>query len=143
MKYCYNCSRITLGEPLFCNFCGRSYEVKLCPRLHPNPRAAQICSQCGSRDLSAPQPKIPFWLKPFVGLVGVLPGFVLLAISVVFLGAFIYEMLTDPAMQSRMMVLGLVLALLWYLYMKLPLFIRRVIQRWIGRGSSDEGQRHR
>jgi hypothetical protein len=29
------------------------------------------------------------------------------------------------------------------LYMKLPLFIRRVIQRWIGRGSSDEGQRHR
>ena len=143
MKYCYNCSRITLGEPLFCNFCGRSYEVKLCPRLHPNPRAAQICSQCGSRDLSAPQPKIPFWLKPFVGLVSVLPGFVLLAISVVFLTAFIYEMLTDPAMQSRMMVLGLVLALLWYLYMKLPLFIRRVIQRWIGRGSSDEGQRHR
>jgi hypothetical protein len=29
------------------------------------------------------------------------------------------------------------------LYMKLPLFIRRVIQRWIGKGSSDERQRHR
>ena len=34
------------------------------------------------------------------------------------------DMLTDPAMQSRMMALGLVLALLWFLYMKLPLFIR-------------------
>jgi hypothetical protein len=143
MKYCYNCSRITLGEPLFCNFCGRSYEVKLCPRLHPNPRAAQTCSQCGSRDLSAPQPKIPFWLKPLVSLVSVLPGLVLLAVSVLFLGAFVQVMLTDPAMQSRMMVLGLLLALLWYLYMKLPLFLRRAIHRLISKTSSDERQRHR
>ena len=143
MKYCYNCSRITLGEPLFCNFCGRSYEVKLCPRLHPNPRAAQTCSQCGSRDLSAPQPKIPFWLKPLVSLVSVLPGLVLLAVSVLFLGAFVQVVLTDPAMQSRMMVLGLLLALLWYLYMKLPLFLRRAIHRLISKTSSDERQRHR
>jgi hypothetical protein len=93
--------------------------------------------------LSIPQPKIPFWLKPFVGLVGVLPGVVLLAVSVVFLSVFIHVMLTDPAMQFQMMVLGLLLALLWYLYMKLPLFVRKAIRRWISKASSNERQKHR
>jgi hypothetical protein len=93
--------------------------------------------------LSIPQPKIPFWLKPFVGLVGVLPGVVLLAVSVVFLSVFIHVMLTDPAMQFHMMVLGLLLALLWYLYMKLPLFVRKAIRRWISKASSNERQKHR
>ncbi len=31
MRYCNQCHRITAGEPLFCNFCGRSYDFKLCP----------------------------------------------------------------------------------------------------------------
>src|SRR2546427_7721468 len=59
MKYCYECGCTTAGEPLFCNFCGRSYAAKLCPKLHVNPRLAEACSQCGSRDLSTPQPKVP------------------------------------------------------------------------------------
>jgi hypothetical protein len=143
MKYCYNCSRITLGEPLFCNFCGRSYELKFCPRLHPNPRAAQICSQCGSRDLSAPQPRIPLLLKPALALLGVLPGLLLLGLTLLFGVALIHVLLTDPAMQLWMVLLGLLLALLWFLYMKLPLFIRRWIQRLIARGGQDERARHR
>src|ERR1700738_624453 len=61
MKYCYNCNRATIREPLFCNFCGRSYNIKLCPKLHVNPRNAEPCSHCGSRELSLPQPKVPFW----------------------------------------------------------------------------------
>ena len=65
MKYCYHCGHMTAGEPLFCDHCGRSYDVKLCPRLHPNPRGAEVCSQCGSRELSTPQPKIPMsWQAP-------------------------------------------------------------------------------
>ena len=51
MKYCYQCGRMTAGEPLFCHFCGRTYDVKLCPRRHANPRVAEVCSQCGSREL--------------------------------------------------------------------------------------------
>jgi hypothetical protein len=61
MKYCHHCGRLTSGEPMFCQFCGRSYDVKLCPRLHANPRWAEVCSQCGSRELSTPQPKVSFW----------------------------------------------------------------------------------
>ena len=59
MTYCYNCGHMTAGEPLFCGKCGRTYDVKLCPRLHPNPRGAEVCARCGSRELSTPQPKIP------------------------------------------------------------------------------------
>ena len=31
MKYCYQCGRMTAGEPLYCQLCGRTYDVKLCP----------------------------------------------------------------------------------------------------------------
>ena len=62
MKYCYECGRMTGGEPRYCQFCGRTYDVKLCPRRHENPRFAEVCSQCGSRELSTPQPKVsPVW----------------------------------------------------------------------------------
>jgi len=65
MKYCHHCGRLTPGEPLFCQSCGRTYDVKLCSRLHVNSRSAEVCSQCGSRDLSTPQPKVPLWTKGF------------------------------------------------------------------------------
>ncbi len=73
MKYCHRCHKLTLGEPVFCNFCGSTYSVKLCGRLHPNPRSAQACSQCGSRDFSTPQPKIPIIFRPFLALLHVAP----------------------------------------------------------------------
>ncbi len=81
MKYCYECGRITAGEPLFCNFCGRSYNVKLCPRHHPNPRIAEVCSQCGSRELSTPQPKVSIGWWLLEGLVRVFLGAFLVVCS--------------------------------------------------------------
>src|SRR5271169_1531111 len=94
MKYCYQCGRMTDGEPLFCNFCGRSYDVKLCPRLHVNPRFADACSRCGSRDLSTPQPKVPL-LWHLAGLLMYLMAGVLLAdISIPVLLGFIRDVST-------------------------------------------------
>ena len=49
MKYCYQCGRITTGKPLYCNSCGRSYDVKLCPRAHANPRSAEVYNIGGGR----------------------------------------------------------------------------------------------
>jgi len=56
MRYCSNCKKLTAGKPPYCNFCGRSYGVRLCPRGHKNPRAAEACSECGSMELSTPAP---------------------------------------------------------------------------------------
>src|SRR2546421_9664902 len=82
VKFCYHCGRVTVGEPLFCNFCGRSYDVKLCPRLHPNPRGTRVCSKCGSAELSTPQPRVPSWVKILLLLARVVPGFAVVIISV-------------------------------------------------------------
>src|SRR6202167_1008942 len=98
MKYCFNCNRITPGEPLFCNSCGYSYDVKLCPRRHRNPRSAQACSQCGSRDLSTPQPRRPGW-TPIVGfLLSAIPGIFLGTASIVVALAVIIAILQRPDM---------------------------------------------
>jgi hypothetical protein len=141
MKYCYNCSRITIGQPLFCNFCGRSYDYKLCPRHHPNPRAAHACSQCGSRELSTPGPPVPVLLRPFLFLLTVLPGLLLLGLSLAFLAAFVQAFLTSPELQGRFVVLALLLGLLWFLYLQLPSFLRKGIQKLIGR-KKDDGHGH-
>src|ERR1700722_11165723 len=106
MRYCYSCNKITTGTPLFCNFCGRSYNVKLCPRLHTNPRSAEACSQCGSRDLSTPQPKVPLWVPVIEFLVSLVPGLVLAILSAAVIGFAIVELLRSPRMLFAFLMLG-------------------------------------
>src|SRR5947207_519430 len=126
MLYCNNCHRITAGEPLFCNFCGRSYNLKLCPHRHPNPRTAEICSQCGSRDLSTPHPRVPLWLAPLLVLLSALPGLLLLAVTVLLLIGLIQALFTNQQLLFQFMLLGLMIGFLWWLYLQLPGFLRRV-----------------
>jgi RNA polymerase subunit RPABC4/transcription elongation factor Spt4 len=129
MRYCHQCHQITPGEPLFCNFCGRSYDLKLCPHRHPNPRSAEVCSECGSRELSTPHPRVSLWFRPLLVLLSALPGLLLLAITVLFLIAFVSALENNAQLQFQFMIRGLMLALLWYLYMHLPTFIRHFISR--------------
>jgi Flp pilus assembly protein TadB len=127
MRYCNQCHRMTAGEPLFCNFCGRSYDFKLCPHRHPNPRNAEVCSQCGSRELSVPHPHIPIWLSALIGILVKLPGLLLVAISVLFVFALINALLSNQQLLFQAVIAGIMLALLWYLYSHLPAFLRRSV----------------
>src|ERR1700681_234011 len=113
MKYCYACNRITVGEPLFCNFCGRSYNVKLCPRMHANSRRAQACSQCGSRDLSTPGPQIPFWVPILEVVLSLIPGLVLVAVSI---GAVWFVISTLLQSTDALLDVTLLLAALGFLW---------------------------
>jgi RNA polymerase subunit RPABC4/transcription elongation factor Spt4 len=137
MRYCNQCHRITSGEPLFCNFCGRSYDFKLCPHRHPNPRSAEVCSQCGSRELSVPHPHIPLWLSVLFVLLPALPGVLLLAATVLFAFAFLRVLLTDQQLLFECMLVGLMLGFVWYLYMHLPHFPRRILSRLFRRSGGD------
>src|SRR5262249_28168017 len=137
MRYCNLCHRITAGEALFCNFCGRSYDVRLCPHRHPNPRTAQICSQCGSRELSTPHPKVPLLLVPLVLLLSVLPGLALLLLSVLFLIGLVQAVFTNQQLLSEFFLLGLVLGGLWWMYMQLPGWIRKGLSKLFGRKGGD------
>src|SRR6266481_5255965 len=129
MKLCMNCRRTSPGKPLFCNFCGTSYNIRLCSRQHVNPRAAEVCSQCGSRDLSQPQPKPSLLLRPLLWLLGLSPGLILLAaISVTaFIG--LQKLLSDPAGMLWVMLLALGLGILFLLWMSLPNFLKKFIKK--------------
>jgi hypothetical protein len=107
---------MTEGEPLFCNSCGRSYDVRLCPRLHENPRGAECCSQCGSRELSTPQPKIPASWQLLAILIRLGLGLLLFYATL----KLIVALLLTPVFQMLLVYFGIMLAGLWALYRKLP-----------------------
>src|SRR5579872_1559060 len=113
MKYCYSCGRTTPGEPLFCNFCGRSYDAKFCFRLHPNPRFAEACSRCGSRELSTPQPKVPLWWHLAGLLVYLLAGVLLTYISIPVLLEFPRTLAAHTYHDVHLVVLAFLLTILW------------------------------
>lgn len=138
MRYCNQCHRITPGEPMFCNFCGRSYDFKLCPSRHPNPRNAEVCNQCGSRELSTPHPRVPLWLVPMVALLTVLPGLLLAGVTVLFLIGLVNALVHSPQALFQLMLIGLMISFLWYLYMHLPAFLRRFLSRLFHRSKRDD-----
>ena len=135
MTYCYNCGHMTAGEPLFCSKCGRTYDVKLCPRLHPNPRNAEVCSKCGSRELSTPQPKVPIVLKLLAILVRLGLGLLLFYASLYLAIAA----LQTPQIQKALVALGMLLGCLWWMWSKLPDWFQEAIRSfWKSRRRRDD-----
>jgi hypothetical protein len=120
---------MTPGEPLFCNFCGRSYDVKLCPSRHPNSRIAEICSQCGSHDLSTPQPKVSLWWRALAWLTRVLFGMLVGCLSILLL----LILLLRPEAQSALLGLGILVLVLWWLWSQLPNWFRKLVKRTLER----------
>lgn len=112
MRYCRNCRKFTAGEARYCQFCGRTYGVKLCPRGHRNPRAANACSECGSKDLSTPHSD-----SSGLSLIGTVLGVLILSALVVFGFYFAYRLYTTPNALLRLMEFGLGLALVFLVWM--------------------------
>lgn len=129
MKYCFECGRMTPGDPLYCNFCGRSYDVKLCPRHHPNPRIAEMCSQCGSRDLSTPQPKVSVWWRILEWLTRMFVGAFLVFLSMALLFEFLKVVLQSPEGKAAVFMLAILLGVLWWLWTLLPDWFRKLVKR--------------
>lgn len=138
MKYCYNCNRVTIGEPLFCNFCGRSYNIKLCPKLHVNPRYAEACSHCGSRELSTPQPKVPFWATILLFVLTLFPGLFLTILSIAAVAYFVHHFLNTPDTLLALAILQILLGMLWWGWTQIPLFFRGAIHRMLQQRRKDE-----
>jgi len=124
MRYCHNCHRVTNGEPLYCHFCGSSFDAKLCPARHLNPRWAVVCSQCGSRDLSTPAPRIPLWLAPITFVLTLVPGLVLALVLILLVVSVFHALLTNQQVQLQLLVLILIVSILWFAYIHLPHFVK-------------------
>ena len=128
MRYCPNCNRITPGEPLYCNFCGRSYDLKVCRRGHINPRIADVCSECGSRDLSTPAPRLALTTKLLLWTLTLFPGVVLLLVSLALIVGFINVLATNGQMLAQLLILTLVVGILWLIWIQFPPFIRQLFR---------------
>jgi RNA polymerase subunit RPABC4/transcription elongation factor Spt4 len=138
VKYCYHCGRVTTGEPLFCNFCGRSYDLKLCPRLHVNTRRASICSQCGSHELSTPQPRVPFWATIVLFLIALISGILFSLVSLGLVIFFFARFLFKDDMFVGLAATGFVVGALWCGWTQIPRYFRKAIHRWLQRKEKDE-----
>jgi hypothetical protein len=129
MKFCYQCGRATAGDPLFCSKCGRSYDVKLCPRLHRNSRYAKACSQCGSRELSQPQAAVSVWWKVLEFLVRVVFGILLIYLTLAGLAA----LLRMREVQAGLVAFGILVGLLWWVWSLVPEWIRKLVSQSVRR----------
>jgi hypothetical protein len=137
MKYCYQCGRMTDGEPLFCNHCGRSYDVKLCPRLHPNPRGAEVCSKCGSRELSIPQPMIPMSWRLLALLVRLGLGLLLFYATL----SLVIVLIRTPEVRRALIGLGMLLGSFWWVWSRLPDWFQELIRtlwKWKQSNNDDD-----
>jgi hypothetical protein len=129
MKFCYQCGRATAGDPLFCSKCGRSYDVRLCPRLHRNSRYAKACSQCGSRELSQPQAAVSVWWKVLEFLIRVGLGVLLVCLTLAGLAA----LLRMREVQAGLVAFGILVGLLWWVWSLVPEWIRKLVSRSVRR----------
>ena len=136
MRYCFSCRRITSGKPYYCNYCGRSYGVKRCPRGHANPRGAEVCSECGSRNLSMPHSRgrISLWVLMLFGFI--LPFVTLLTITLGYMYVFLQAMIQNSSGLLPLMLMGLGLGLLWLFWVLVSSTLRRLLY-----GSDPDGKR--
>lgn len=81
-------------------------------------------------------------MKPFLLLLSILPGFVLLLLSFVFIAVFIRQLASDPNALLRLMSVGLLLGLCWYIWMNLPGFFRNTIRKAIRKGGKHDSSKH-
>ena len=127
MRYCFSCRKITSGDPSYCNYCGKSYDVKRCGRGHPNVRSADVCSTCGSRDMSVPQARLSLKMRIFQACALTIPYVVLLVFSLAYVGVFFRTLFKDPSGLLPLMLLGLLLGLLWLLWIHLSAMLRELL----------------
>jgi len=143
MKYCNHCRRITAGQPLFCMFCGRTFDVRLCPRLHVSPRHAEVCAQCGSRDLTQPHPRTTWTMRLLQVTLRRLPTLLLVVIGIVVALGMVQAVLTDQQLQGQLVVLLLIVAAGWIAWSKLPGPVRTGVRRVVTKMTkSNRGERH-
>lgn len=96
MRYCAFCKRINPGRPVHCQYCGRTFGVRICRHCRQaNPREALVCRNCGSNELSETSKplsswmgfiKVLFWIFILTLIIGIIRNLEFLLFLLVILG---------------------------------------------------------
>ncbi len=97
MKYCPHCQQWNHGRPMRCRYCGRTWNVRLCPSGHLNPRNANFCGECGSGNLSDPTEGQSL----FVRIICLIKNIFLIAI-VILLIHFVFSRITSSPSDTQL-----------------------------------------
>lgn len=135
MKRCTYCFRYSIGEHAFCSHCGRSFNVRLCPRGHISPRGADFCGECGSGDLSTPAPPATFLFHLSQWALRVTLALTVIIVALLAVLALIYT-LNWSAIAPRLLWLVLTVAFLYWTTTLLPGPIRKVGKFALHKGMS-------
>ena len=100
-----------------------------------NPRMAEACSRCGSRNLSLPQPRIPLLWRILAVAFLLVIGICLAAFSSAFAIEVWKSLVVSGALSGELVAHGLMLAVLGGLWSILPDCLRIVIRRSLKRRS--------
>lgn len=124
MRYCTSCRRLSAGTPLFCIGCGRTFRVRLCPRLHQNSRRAEVCAQCGSRDLTEPAARARSTDRIVVLALRVLPVALVVIVPAIAMLAIVRAVLIDPELQREVMAMAVLITAATWAWRQLPGAVR-------------------
>lgn len=119
MKRCTACFRYGRSNTQYCSHCGRSFNVRICPRGHINPRGVSFCTECGSADLSTPGPPAGFlfylsdWALKLMIFAGLGIVFLTLALGLIYF-------IDWSAIAPRLALLAVMLGFLYWTTTLLP-----------------------
>ena len=125
MRRCTSCFRFHAGNPTFCSHCGRSFNVRICPRGHHNPRGVTFCSECGSAELSTPAPPASF-LHWFSGIVLYTVAVLFVCLLLVSLILSFLQNLDLNQLAGPLVMLAIMLGLLYWTTTLLPGPVKKV-----------------
>ena len=147
MRRCTACFRFHPGQPTFCSYCGRSFDVRICSRGHHNPRGVQFCSECGSADLSTPAPPASL-LHRLSGLALYLCAALTFALIVLVAGLALIHLFDWNALAGPLVELVLMLGFLYWTTTLLPGPVRKLgraagrgIWKSVSKGHKQDGKR--
>lgn len=143
MRYCTNCRRVSAGTPPFCTRCGRTYHVRLCPRLHVNGRRAEVCSQCGSRDLTQPAARAGLSDTLLGWALHALPVAIVVIVPCLVMLAVVHAVLVEAHVQGQLVAILLLGAVGWWAWQQLPGVVRsgaRTLAKRIGKRRTPGGR---
>lgn len=145
MRWCPSCRRISPGQPERCHYCGRTWNLRLCPSGHENPPDSQYCGLCGSARLSEPAPGGYFinWLFRPLNHPGLIVRMLLAVLGI----ALVITILTNiDSLAPLLLAIAFFVIAFWFARRLLPdWLVRRVTRRLRSarRGKSTPNGPHR